>query len=156
MKSEEVPEVTEEIENDLRDEYDEIILSSGSASAGGCLHLPVASDGAGILCDSELKRHQDCNLNGKGKRVWIRKSVAVYPPGFKPFCKLCVKRWQEINQIESESGFGCEECDRNAIGLIKVENNTLYLCRYHYRKARSEYKPAIDESRLFPVGDDDE
>jgi len=51
------------------------------------------------------------------------------------------------------SNFDCQECDRGAIGLVKVHENTLYLCRVHYRDAIQEWAEVMDEHRILPAGD---
>jgi len=52
----------------------------------------------------------------------------------------------------NETGFGCNECERNAVGLVKVSGTTLYLCQSHYRQAIREYAEELSEKRLLPTG----
>jgi len=47
--------------------------------------------------------------------------------------------------------FECEECEKDAVGLIKVNTKTLHLCRLHYRKGIEEYAEWMDEKRLLPA-----
>jgi hypothetical protein len=43
----------------------------------------------------------------------------------------------------------CNECDKQAVGVVKTDETSLFLCQLHFRKAREEYGPAIKETRLL-------
>lgn len=54
--------------------------------------------------------------------------------------------------MTNDTAFDCAECDRNAVGVVKVDGTTRYLCQSHYRSAIAEYAPAIEDKRLLPGG----
>jgi len=53
----------------------------------------------------------------------------------------------------TQTAFDCDECEDSAVGLLKVNGETRYLCRMHYRNGIREYAKAIDTNRLLPTGE---
>lgn len=53
----------------------------------------------------------------------------------------------------TQTAFNCDECENSAVGLLKVNGETRYLCRMHYRNGIQEYAEVLDKKRLLPTGD---
>ena len=137
---------TKNEEHQIRDEYNQFVIGSGMQCK--TLHLPGFGKDINTLCD---KCHLlNTNKTSDDGSEWKTKNVAVYPVGYRDICKSCVEKWRKIKMNAEKSTFDCTECDRGAVGLVKVRGNTLYGCNYHYRKAIEEYADVMDDNRLLP------
>jgi len=144
---------TDDEKRQLRDELPHVVIVSGNCSKRRRLHIPdqqseeilpqcAATGGASHL-------HTDHS-------EWMTREFEHYPFGYQKWCKNCVQTWRDNQDREDNSGFECGECDRGAIGLVKVHGSTLYLCRVHYRDAIEEWAEVMDTHRLLPAGDGDD
>ena len=99
--SESIPQVSDSESKLLRATYSEIVISTGFQNSAGSLHFPEekTSDSTAILCSTDTKR-QDEDGSPQNTKRWLRKSIACYPPGFKPFCKECVSKWRHSKVFE--------------------------------------------------------
>lgn len=55
-----------------------------------------------------------------------------------------------LRACSAPSPFECQECDREPVGVIKTDESSHYLCRYHYRKGMEKYSETMTEHRLLP------
>lgn len=75
-----IPEITEEEEQKIREEFDKILVRSSEWS-GKQIHLP---DGEGsTLCSTE----EGVEYN--------EKTFAMYPPGYRSICRHCAGHWRQ-------------------------------------------------------------
>ena len=84
-----LPEVTEEVEQEIRDEHTELIISTSGSNANTKLHIP---DGDEPTCRANLRNGE--SQNEELTTEWVKKPTAVYPPGHKGMCRLCAARWK--------------------------------------------------------------
>jgi len=83
MNSRELVTVDAQLEQKIREQYDELLLISGSASNDGHFHLPKTRTDP--LCGRTVKKRKMAD--------WQLKSLKVYPPGHKEICQYCVTKW---------------------------------------------------------------
>lgn len=76
------------------------------------------------------------------------KDTDTIPRGYYDVCPDCRERFENG---QYHTTFSCEVCERDAVGLIKVEGTTRYLCRAHYRDGIEEYADVMSEHRLLPA-----
>jgi len=87
MNSRELVTVDAQLEQDIREEYDELLLISGSSTRNGHFHIPDI--GNEPLCGRTVKKRE--------KAQWQLKSTKVYPPGHKEICSYCATKWVRNN-----------------------------------------------------------
>lgn len=72
---------TEREDTAIRDEIDQFLIADGDQSRKKSrLHI-----GAG-----------EVPLCGNTSTGYNRKDTAVYPPGYREYCKDCLRRWREV------------------------------------------------------------
>jgi len=85
MNMDNVVQVTDELEREIRDSIDKFMLVSKGSNAGTKLHIPTEH---GPKCGRTKAKRNNYNNNQKYKE-WKRKDTAVYPPGHKEICRFC-------------------------------------------------------------------
>lgn len=76
-------------------DVDTVLVAGRSSGRVPALHIP-GKDGRPI-CDTFLHDKQDHPGNDSGPRSgedrWREKDIAVYPEGWRTWCKRCQKQW---------------------------------------------------------------
>lgn len=81
----------DDLDSYLRDKV-ETILVSGRRNTSITLHLRSHRNQMVPLCGAQTIRDDG----------WLDKSVAVYPPGFAPFCSQCAKKRFDVEVASNE------------------------------------------------------
>jgi hypothetical protein len=55
------------------------------------------------------------------------------------------------NTIRRDEECESADCDRSPEGVVKVDDNSLFLCKTHFRRAKIEHGPQMTESWLLPT-----
>jgi len=88
--------------------------------------------------------YPDCQYVDSSDNPTIKETVTL--PNFS----VCYECKRHYNMTKPE--FECDQCSKGAVGLIKINETSKYLCRYHYRKGIEAYVEAMDNHRLLPSG----
>lgn len=75
----------------LRTEHSEIVVAASPSGDRRVLHIPDGSKEQ-PACQREYDGHTQ---NKRAETFYCRKSVAVYPRGYKPWCKYCVDLYRD-------------------------------------------------------------
>lgn len=88
--SECIDEATDAEKEQLRSIFETVLVASNASNAGMCMHLPTDD---GPLCN-----HPNKNDNSEYHYAFSdykSKPIGAYPPGWKPWCKRCIKEWRQ-------------------------------------------------------------
>jgi len=97
---------------------------------------------------STIHLYETCHaINHRDGDEIRTQDTASIPKGYYSVCPTCERRFDKLQGV---SPFECEVCSRDAVGLIKMNGHTRYLCRSHYRDGIEEYSHVLDEKRLLP------
>ncbi len=85
-----VVQLTDELEQEIRDSIDKFMLVSKASNSDTKLHIPSED---GPLCERVVaKRQKDSDVKFE---KWKRKDTAVYPPGHKDMCRFCATEFKD-------------------------------------------------------------
>lgn len=82
LPGEPLPEVTADEEQRMRDQHDEIAVTTYRARLGKTLHL--VSDGE-VVCNHDFPSGV------------ARKPFSAYPPGYRRICRECAEHWRQAS-----------------------------------------------------------
>lgn len=84
------PVLTESQLDDYVRERVEAFVISGQSHGSKMIHVPNSDDDVGPVCGTLLR----------SDGIWLSKSKPLYPPGFHPICKRCVRRHFDVEVVE--------------------------------------------------------